>query len=43
MNLGRIYAQQGRLDRARQLMQQLLEHKPDSEIAKRALQELNGR
>ena len=43
LNLGRIYAQQGQLDRARQLMQQLLERRPDSVTAKRALQELNGR
>ncbi len=43
LNLGRIYAQQGKFDRARQLMQQLLEHRPDSVTAKRALQDLNGR
>ena len=43
LNLGRVYAQQGQLDRARQLMQQLLERRPDSVTAKRALQELNGR
>jgi tetratricopeptide (TPR) repeat protein len=43
MNLGRIYAQQGKFDRARELMQRLLEHKPDSEAAKRAVQELSGR
>jgi Flp pilus assembly protein TadD len=43
LNLGRIYAQQGQLDRARQLMQQLLDHKPDSATAKKALQDLNGR
>ncbi len=43
LNLGRIYAQQGKFERARQLMQQLLERKPDSVTAKRALQDLNGR
>jgi len=43
LNLGRIYAQQGKFDRARQLMQQLLDHKPDSATAKRALQEMSGR
>lgn len=43
LNLGRIYAQRGQLDRARQLMQQLLDRKPDSATAKRALQELNVR
>ncbi len=43
MNLGRVYAQAGQFDRARQVMQQLLEHKPDSDAAKRALQELSGR
>jgi len=43
LNLGRIYAQQGEFDRARQLMQQLLDRKPDSATAKKALQDLNGR
>jgi tetratricopeptide (TPR) repeat protein len=43
LNLGRIYAQQGKFDRARQLMQQLLERKPDSATAKKALQDLSGR
>jgi Flp pilus assembly protein TadD len=43
MNLGRMYAQQGKFERARQLMQQLLDRKPDSASAKRALQELSGR
>ncbi len=43
LNLGRIYTQQGQWDRARQLMQQLLDHKPDSATAKKALQDLNGR
>ncbi len=43
LNLGRIYAQQGQFDRARQLMQQLLDHKPDSATAKKALRDLNGR
>jgi Flp pilus assembly protein TadD len=43
LNLGRLYAQQGQFERARQLMRQLLDHKPDSATAKKALQDLNGR
>ncbi len=40
LNLGRLYARTGQLDKARVTMQQLLERKPDSATAKRALQEL---
>ena len=43
LNLGRTYIQLGKPDRARQVMQELLDHKPDSATAKRALQDLNGR
>lgn len=43
LNLGRAYIQAGKLDRARELMQLLLDRKPDSEIAKRALREMAGR
>ncbi|MBV8896467.1 MAG: VCBS repeat-containing protein [Acidobacteriaceae bacterium] len=43
LNLGRMYAQAGNLDRARQVMQQLLDRKPDSATARHALAELNSR
>ncbi|MBV8811864.1 MAG: VCBS repeat-containing protein [Acidobacteriaceae bacterium] len=43
LNLGRTYVQLGKPDRARQVMQELLDHKPDSATARRALQDLNGR
>jgi Tfp pilus assembly protein PilF len=43
LNLGRAYIQAGKLDRARHTMQQLLDRKPESEIAKRALQDLAGK
>ncbi len=43
LNLARYYAQQGKTDRARQLMQQLLDRKPDSVTARHALQELSGK
>ncbi len=43
LNLGRTYVQLGKPDRARQVMQELLDHKPDSVTAKRALQDLSGR
>ena len=43
LNLARYYAQLGKTDRARQLMQQLLDRKPDSAIARHALQELSGK
>ncbi len=43
LNLGRTYIQLGKPDRARQIMQELLDRKPDSATAKRALQDLNGR
>ncbi len=43
LNLGRTYTRLGKIDNARQVMQQLLDRKPDSVTARRALQELNSR
>ncbi len=43
LNLGRTFAQLGQYDEARQVMQQLLDRKPDNQTARRALQELSGR
>jgi tetratricopeptide (TPR) repeat protein len=43
LNLGRTYIQLGKPDRARQVMQELLDRKPDSTTAKRALQDLSSR
>lgn len=43
LNLGRTYVQAGNLDRARQVMQELLDRKPDSATARQALAELNSR
>ncbi|MDQ2948423.1 MAG: tetratricopeptide repeat protein, partial [Acidobacteriota bacterium] len=43
LNLGRLYARTGQIEKARLTMQQLLDRKPDNAIAKRALQELDGR
>ncbi len=43
MNLARIYVKLGQLDSARQVMQKLLDRKPDDAGARRALQELNSR
>ena len=43
MNLARTYVRLGQLDAARQVMQNLLERKPDDAGARRALQELNSR
>lgn len=43
LNLGRAFIRMGRLERARATMQQLLDRKPTSEIARHALQELNAR
>lgn len=40
LNLGRIYARQGQIERAREVMQRLLARKPGSQIAERALREL---
>jgi hypothetical protein len=42
LNLGRLYARTGQIEKARVTMQQLLERKPDSATAKRALQELGN-
>ena len=43
LNLARIYAQRGELDKARVTMQALVERKPGSEVAKKALRELDAR
>jgi tetratricopeptide (TPR) repeat protein len=43
LNLGRIYAGSGEHERARQVMSQLLERRPSSAVARRALQELEAR
>ncbi len=43
LNLGRTYTRLGELDKARQVMQNLLDRKPENATALRALQELNGR
>lgn len=40
LNLGRIYVQMGERDRARNVMQRLLERKPESSLARRAMEEL---
>jgi tetratricopeptide (TPR) repeat protein len=43
LNLGRTFTRLGQIDRARQVMQQLLDRKPDNATAQHALQELSGR
>jgi tetratricopeptide (TPR) repeat protein len=43
LNLGRTYTQQGNIEKARQVMQRLLDRKPDSATARHALEELSGR
>lgn len=43
LNLGRTYVQAGRIEQARFVMRQLLERKPDNQMARRALEELSGR
>ena len=43
LNLGRTYIRLGNIEKARQVMQALLDRKPDSATARHALQELNGR
>jgi len=43
LNLGRTYTRLGNIEKARQVMQALLDRKPDSATARHALQELNGR
>jgi Tfp pilus assembly protein PilF len=40
LNLGRIYVQMGDRDRARNVMQRLLDHNPNSGVARKALEEL---
>jgi tetratricopeptide (TPR) repeat protein len=42
LNLGRTYTRLGNIEKARQVMQALLDRKPDSATARHALQELNG-
>ncbi|HSU61038.1 MAG TPA: FG-GAP-like repeat-containing protein [Bryobacteraceae bacterium] len=43
LNLGRTYTRLGNIEKARQVMQTLLDRKPDSATARHALQELNSR
>ena len=43
LNLGRIYTRAGNFDEARQVMRQLLRRKPDSAVARHALQELENK
>ncbi len=43
LNLGRMYVQSGNLERARQVMRELLDRKPDNATARRALAELDNR
>jgi Flp pilus assembly protein TadD len=43
LNLGRTYLKLGQPDKAREVMQRLLDRKPDSTIARRALQDLSAR
>ncbi|MGC2660152.1 MAG: FG-GAP-like repeat-containing protein [Bryobacteraceae bacterium] len=42
LNLGRAYVQAGQIDKARGIMQQLLERQPDNVTARHALEELSG-
>lgn len=43
LNLGRTYLKIGQSDKAREVMQRLLDRKPDSTIARRALADLSAR
>jgi tetratricopeptide (TPR) repeat protein len=43
LNLGRTYAQMGNRDKAKQVMRDLLDRKPESTVAQHALAELEGR
>ncbi len=43
MNLARTYVKLGQMERAREVMQKLLDRKPDNVSARRGLQELSGR
>ncbi len=43
LNLGRMYVQMGQADKARALMQALLDRKPSSNIARQALRDLSSR
>ena len=42
LNLGRAYVRTGQIDKARGVMQQLLERQPDNATARHALEELSG-
>lgn len=43
LNLGRLYVKLGQREKARELMRQLIQKKPDSQVAQRALRELDSR
>ena len=43
LNLGRTYISLGQFDKARAVMHELLDRKPESVVAQRALQDLDGR
>ncbi len=43
LNLGRVYTRMGNVEKARQVMHELLDRKPGDATAARALQELDGR
>ena len=43
LNLGRVYLQSGERDRARAVIIEWLERKPDNENARRALREVDSR
>ncbi|MDQ2710704.1 MAG: tetratricopeptide repeat protein, partial [Acidobacteriota bacterium] len=43
LNLGRTYVQNGQPEKAKMIMQQLLERKPNNPTARKALQDLEGR
>jgi TolA-binding protein len=42
LNLGRAYVRTGQIEKARGVMQQLLERQPDNATARHALEELSG-
>ena len=43
LNLARVYVRSGQREKAREILQQLLARKPESTVARRALQELGER
>ena len=43
LNLARVYVRSGKREKAREILQQLLARKPESTVARRALQELGER